>query len=245
MRPHLILILAMIASPALAAEPVSPEAPVSTAGAMTSVADQIDAYLKSSPALEASDGGLPGVVPSDDRKPHGEIAIGVGTGGYRSVYARTDLPVGENGRISIAIEDTRFSRPPWPPRRRGPQRRRRPVAWPVVADGTPAVRPGGHDAPAAARRHRRPPRPMPRGQVRPLDHVEIGLNQSNLEKRDRSHTSGAGSGGKPVPTFPQPALDGGYGLPAGAVGSGSPFAGPLALSSGSMMNCSWQATQTS
>ena len=51
---------------------------------------------------------------------------------------------------------------------------------------------------------RRPRDPNPcgagRGQVgdpvTALDHVEIGLNQSNLEKRDRPHMSGAGCGRK-------------------------------------------------
>jgi hypothetical protein len=109
MRRFLILLAALTSTPALAAEPVSPEAAVSTAASTTSVADQIDAYLRTSPALDVADDTPPGVVRSDDRRPHGEISVGVGTGGYRSVYARTDLPVGETGRVSIAIEDTRFS----------------------------------------------------------------------------------------------------------------------------------------
>ena len=109
MRASFILLTALIAGPALAAEPTTAEAPLSTAASTTSVADQIDAYLKSSPALEVSDDTPQGVVPSGDRKPHGEVSIGVGTGGYRSVYARTDLPLGENGRLSIAVEDTRFN----------------------------------------------------------------------------------------------------------------------------------------
>lgn len=109
MRAHLIVLTALIAGPALAAAPVPVEAPMSTASSSTSVADQIDAYLKSSPALEVSDDTPQGVVPSDDRKLHGEVSIGIGTRGYRSVYARTDLPVGENGRLSIAIEDARFN----------------------------------------------------------------------------------------------------------------------------------------
>ena len=110
MRLRLAFLAAIIASPALAAEPPAAEAPVATASASSSVADQIDAYLRSSPALETEAAeGVAGIVPGDDRKPHGEVSIGVGTHGYRSVYMRTDLPVGENGRLSIAIEDTRFN----------------------------------------------------------------------------------------------------------------------------------------
>lgn len=112
MRTALALAAVLVASPALAEEPpvatAAPEAPLS-------VADQIDAYLKSSPVLEVeSPGGVDGIVPRglgrDDRKVYGEVSVGIGTGGYRSVYARTDVPLGETGRLSLAFEDTRYGR---------------------------------------------------------------------------------------------------------------------------------------
>lgn len=108
MRLRLAFLVAIIATPVLAAEPPATEAPVATASASSSVADQIDAYLRSSPALELEAAEVVGVVPGDDRRPHGEVSVGVGSHGYRSVYARTDLPLGENGRLSIAVENTRF-----------------------------------------------------------------------------------------------------------------------------------------
>lgn len=111
MRASLILIAAVLATPALAAEPPTAEAPIATASsakAPLSTADQIDAYLKSSPTLAMEDGSEDAVALFDDRQPHGEISVGVGTHGYRSIYARTDLPVGETGRLSIAIENSRF-----------------------------------------------------------------------------------------------------------------------------------------
>ena len=116
MRLSLALLAMMIAGPAFGAEAPGPEAPVAPASAALSVAEQIDAYLKSSPALAMADEATQGVEGADDRRPHGEISIGVGTRGYRSVYARTDLPVGENGRLSIAIEQNRSddSRFGWP-----------------------------------------------------------------------------------------------------------------------------------
>ena len=101
---------ALIAAPSLAAEP--PEGPVTTAGATKSVAEQIDAYLRSSPVLEVEPvDAIDGVVPAQiDRRPHGEVSVAVGTGGYRSVYARTEMPLGDTGSVSLAFGDTRYGR---------------------------------------------------------------------------------------------------------------------------------------
>ena len=74
------------------------------------MAEQIDAYLKSSPVLQADEGHVRGVVPRDDGKPHGVVEVGVGTGGYRSFYIRSDMPVGDSGRLSVAFADTRYGR---------------------------------------------------------------------------------------------------------------------------------------
>ncbi len=112
MRIRLALLAALIAAPALAAEPDAPVATASTTPAPMSTAEQIDAFIKSSPLPDARRGGaldgeLDGVVPGDDRKPHGEVGVAVGTGGYRSVYGRAEFPVGKNGRASLAFQDTR------------------------------------------------------------------------------------------------------------------------------------------
>lgn len=107
MRIRLALLAALIAGPALAADE-----PVATASgaAPPTVAEQIDAYLKTSPVLQADDGQVQGVTARDDRKPHGVVQVGVGTGGYRSIYVRSDMPLGETGRLSVAFEDTRYGR---------------------------------------------------------------------------------------------------------------------------------------
>lgn len=112
MRIRLALLAALIATPALAAEPDAPvvTAPVQaeTAAPAVSTAQQIDDFIKTAPIPDARrDEALDGVVPRDDGKPHGEISVAVGTGGYRSVYGRTELPVGKNGRVSLAFEDTK------------------------------------------------------------------------------------------------------------------------------------------
>lgn len=112
MRIRLALLAALIAAPALAAEPDAPVATASTTPAPVSTAEQIDAFIKSSPVPDARrvdglDGVIDGVVSGDDRKPHGEVGVAVGTGGYRSVYGRTEFPVGKSGRVSLAFQDTR------------------------------------------------------------------------------------------------------------------------------------------
>jgi hypothetical protein len=110
MRIRLALLAALIAAPALAADPDAPVATAQPGAPPASTADQIDAFIKSSPAREArreDDAVADGVVPGEDRQPHGEVSVAVGTGGYRSVYGRTEMPVGKNGRVSLAFEDTR------------------------------------------------------------------------------------------------------------------------------------------
>ena len=39
--------------------------------------------------------------PVDDRKPHGEVSVGIGTGGYRDYGVAVSLPLGENGRLDL------------------------------------------------------------------------------------------------------------------------------------------------
>jgi hypothetical protein len=45
---------------------------------------------------EAADG------PSDDRKMHGQVSFGVGTGGYRDYGVAMSLPLGETGRLDLS-----------------------------------------------------------------------------------------------------------------------------------------------
>jgi hypothetical protein len=95
-----------------AAEPEAvATAPPAGAGAppMT-VADQIDAYLKSSPALALPQEGANGVTSGaeEPRKIHGMVEVAAGTNGYRSAYVQSDIPVGKTGTLSVAAGETRF-----------------------------------------------------------------------------------------------------------------------------------------
>lgn len=49
--------------------------------------------------------GLGGIGPV-----HGEVGMFVGTGGSRGIYGRAVAPVGENGQVAIAFENSRFGR---------------------------------------------------------------------------------------------------------------------------------------
>lgn len=37
-----------------------------------------------------------------DRKMHGEVSVGIGTGGYRDYGATVSLPIGDNGRLNLS-----------------------------------------------------------------------------------------------------------------------------------------------
>ena len=103
----LALAAALIAGPALAADPPA-DAPTATA-AQPGVAEQIEAFLRDSPAAEPP-ADAQRVRPEADqgpRKVHGVVEVGVGNHGYRSVYMRSDIPIGETGTVSIAVGDSR------------------------------------------------------------------------------------------------------------------------------------------
>ncbi|WP_293904795.1 hypothetical protein [Phenylobacterium sp.] len=93
------------AAPAFAAD----EPPTVTAPPSRTVADQIDAFLRDSPVAKLPTESEPVGVTSSSapRQVHGEISVSAGSHGYRDVYARTDLPVGKTGTLSIAVEQGR------------------------------------------------------------------------------------------------------------------------------------------
>jgi hypothetical protein len=110
--PALALAAALAASGAAwAAEPETvATAPAAATGAPPSVADQIDAYLKTSPAAVLPKDGASGVTPGDGpRTAHGMVDVAVGSNGYRSAFVQSDLPLGKTGTLSIGVGETRFN----------------------------------------------------------------------------------------------------------------------------------------
>lgn len=45
------------------------------------------------------------------RKMHGQVSVGVGTGGYRDYAAAVSMPLGENGTLNLSVSQTKNS--PW------------------------------------------------------------------------------------------------------------------------------------
>jgi hypothetical protein len=106
--PFALIVAMVFAGAAAAAEPEA-MATAQGAGAPPSVADQIDTYLKTSPAAalprDAASGATSG---SEPRQVHGMVDVAVGTGGYRSAYVASEIPVGKTGTATIAVGETRF-----------------------------------------------------------------------------------------------------------------------------------------
>ena len=124
MSAHRVLVAAASLGVMLALAPAlgyaqtsaAPDAPVATgkgqsAPPTTPQTEVQSAYDDSAWAPEVS------VKREVERKPHGFIGAGIGTGGYRQVYGAVDLPIGETGDLIIAIDDTHFNGSNGRPRR--------------------------------------------------------------------------------------------------------------------------------
>ena len=73
-----------------------------------STAAQIDQFIKSAPTPSLPQDGVDGIT-TGDRKMHGEVSVGVGSGGYRSFSALSVIPLGETGTLAIAVSQSRNS----------------------------------------------------------------------------------------------------------------------------------------
>ena len=100
--------LAAFAGSAQAQEAVSTASATPAPVADTSTAAQIDRFIKSGPMPSLEDDGVNGITPGD-RKIHGEVSVGIGTGGYRSFSGLSVIPVGETGTLAIAVSKSRNS----------------------------------------------------------------------------------------------------------------------------------------
>lgn len=91
-----------VAPPVGRADPASPQMLPQSGGAHGLNTDQqIAQWLAArSPEPDARE-GLAGW--RDDRKPHGEISVGVGTGGYRDYAGWVSMPIGEKGRLDLSV----------------------------------------------------------------------------------------------------------------------------------------------
>jgi hypothetical protein len=67
---------------------------------------QIDRWIESRAAGETAPWPEGELETLDDRKMHGEVSVGVGTGGYRDYGAAVSIPLGESGRIDLRYRQT-------------------------------------------------------------------------------------------------------------------------------------------
>ena len=110
MIPRLLFLaasLAVLAGPALAADSGADGAPVSTASQTTD--QKIAAWLNDKPAplsAAGTDGADEPLRDNPDGRPdrriHGEVGAGIGTGGYRSAYGVVNIPIGKSSSVTVA-----------------------------------------------------------------------------------------------------------------------------------------------
>ena len=101
----------LAAGGARAQEAVATASATPAPAAELSTAAQIDQFIRSAPPASLEDEGVDGITPgTGKRQVHGEVGIAVGTGGYRSAYAMSLIPVGETGTLAIAVSESRNAR---------------------------------------------------------------------------------------------------------------------------------------
>ena len=83
-----------------AADPVAAAAQTAQPHGL-STDEQIARWLAARSAESAAGDESP--IWRDDRKPHGEFSVGIGTGGYRDYGAAVSLPLGESGRLDLSV----------------------------------------------------------------------------------------------------------------------------------------------
>ena len=118
MIPRLLFLasLALLATPALAADTGADGAPVSTANQTTD--QKIAAWLNDrAPDAKVPDDGRGEPLPDrpdgrPDRQIHGEVGAGIGSDGYRSAYGVVNIPIGQSSSATVAVSST-HGRTPW------------------------------------------------------------------------------------------------------------------------------------
>ena len=75
-------------------------------------AEQISRWISQSRSERDAavlDEGLEPWAEVEPRRPHGQVSLGIGTGGYRDYAAAVELPLGETGTLNLSISETRNS----------------------------------------------------------------------------------------------------------------------------------------
>lgn len=105
MSPRLLLALAVVPLMLGGAAHAAPDSAQS--GTLVSLTpEQVEAAKEAAADrnMKAASGIDTGV--QSDRHPHGEVGIAVGTGGYRSIYGTTVMPLGKDGVLALSFANT-------------------------------------------------------------------------------------------------------------------------------------------
>jgi hypothetical protein len=102
----------LIAALVLLADPtVAPQDPPPASPSVIRIDPQIQSWLDRSPARD--DAGHAPIW--DEDRTHGELSVGIGTGGYRAFGGSVSTPVGREGRITLHYRQSENE--PWRTRR--------------------------------------------------------------------------------------------------------------------------------
>ena len=98
--------------PVGAEAPVAPDVPSASAQPVTAhgltTDEQIDRWIgQRADAGKPFSGNVDPWRPVDDRKVHGEVSAGIGTGDYSSYSAAVSLPVGDSGRLDLSYSQSK------------------------------------------------------------------------------------------------------------------------------------------
>jgi hypothetical protein len=94
-----------LAAVAPVAAEISPSAAQTVVPHGLTTDQQIDRWLGERASGPSFDEALAG--PVDDRKVHGEVGAGIGTGGYRDYSAWLSVPIGSSGRLELEYRQTK------------------------------------------------------------------------------------------------------------------------------------------
>ena len=95
------------------AEPVADaSAVIAQPQTTTAQSDQVDAQIAAwtkTPDAAAADGvNKAGIVEIQPRQIHGEAGVSFGSNGYRAGYIATDIPIGKDSDLGIAVGESQF-----------------------------------------------------------------------------------------------------------------------------------------
>ena len=95
-------------SDAVASEPAP--TPPAAAAPLEDTAAQIQRWIADSPTNADDRDGQLLDLRREDRQMHGEVGVAIGTGGYRSAYITSVMPLGDKGTLALSFSQDKNAR---------------------------------------------------------------------------------------------------------------------------------------